>query len=96
MRENLFKPQINQRSDKLAQLKQMHELNNAQDVAVRLYKDAAERVERHIRVSNMLEAEDNSKCTFHPQTQDSSQLKSSFENVSLQEFYSRQEEFLKR
>ena len=41
MRENLFRPQINQRSDKLAQLKQMHELNNAQDVAVRLYNDAA-------------------------------------------------------
>ena len=89
MRENHFRPQINQRSDKLAQLKQMHEFNNAQDVAVRLYNDAAQRVERHIRVSNMLEAEDNSKCTFHPQTQDSSQLNLGSENVSLQEFHSR-------
>ena len=55
--ENLFRPQINQRSDKLAQLKQQTAVSD------RLYNDAQERIHK----MNMLSAKTESdQYTFTP------------------------------
>ena len=57
--ENLFRPQINQRSDKLAQLKNYQQVQTS--VTERLYNDAQDRINK---LSSY--ARDESDCTFTP------------------------------
>jgi len=58
--DKLFKPQINSKSDKIAQLKNYEQ--NQKPVSERLYSNAQERVNKLISSST----QDERHCTFNP------------------------------
>jgi hypothetical protein len=76
--ENCFKPQINKRSEKIAQVKQMNEYASG-SVTDRLYHDASTRLEKQARTTNnsvraaSVKPEDDS-YTFKPAIGNTSKL----------------------
>ena len=103
--ENQFRPRINQRSDKIAQVKQNHELQVA-SVTERLYNDAAERIERNMmKTANRIHdtkhevSQMSDPHTFHPNVNDISKFLAENNEVfhgDFKNFQSRQEEFIQR
>lgn len=104
--DNLFRPNINERSEKIAQIKQIQNCQ-AQEVSDRLYSDASTRIERNQRskmsIRDMTNQSMNSSMVdpyqFHPEISDVSKViaeKSEMYQGGLKDFQTRQSEFLER
>ena len=101
-----FRPEINTRSEKIAQYKQDSEIKNA-NVVDRLYNDASSRIERNMKsqmsirsVQNQsMMSGNNDAYTFHPAISDASKVlaeKNDLYQGDYKDFQTRQTEFIER
>lgn len=96
-----FQPKVNKKSAKMAILKNQNSDSYIEppptNVVDRLYKDAADRIEKTMNYNESVHEQMNKDYTFHPSISKSSNYISEHSklfNGNNKDFYERQEQFL--